>query len=48
MEKPGFTQIRLERLLRLDQLGENPQLTVKSLEQVSGLLSLQIFSDLKQ
>ena len=30
-----------------DQLGENPQLTVKSLEQVSALLSRQILSDLK-
>lgn len=31
-----------------DQLGENPQLTVQSLEQVAGLLSRQILSDLKQ
>jgi hypothetical protein len=31
-----------------DQLGENPQLTIKSLDQISGLLSRQILSDLKK
>ena len=35
-------------MFRRDQLGENPQLTVQSLEQVASLLSRQILSDLKQ
>jgi hypothetical protein len=35
-------------LVSKDQLGENPQLTLKSLEQVSVLLSRQMLSGLKQ
>ena len=39
---------KLTDVYSYDQLGENPQLTVKSLEQVSGLVSRQILSDLKR
>jgi hypothetical protein len=39
---------KLTDIYTYDQLGENPQLTVKSLEQVSGMLSRQILSDFKQ
>ena len=39
---------KLTDVYTYDQLGENPQLTVKSLEQVSGLISRQILSDLKR
>ena len=39
---------KLTDVYTYDQLGENPQLTVKSLEQVSGLVSRQILSDLKR
>jgi hypothetical protein len=39
---------KLTDVYTYDQLGENPQLTIKSLEQVSGLVSRQILSDLKR
>ena len=39
---------KLTDVYTYDQLGENPQLTIKSLEQVSVLLSRQILADLKR
>jgi len=39
---------KLTEAYTYDQLAQNPQLTIKSLEQVSVLLSRQILSDLKQ
>ncbi len=39
---------KLTDVYTFDQLAENPQLTVKSLEQISAILSRQILADLKQ
>ena len=39
---------KLTEAYTYDQLAQTPQLTIKSFEQVSVLLSRQIFSDLKQ
>jgi hypothetical protein len=39
---------KLTEAYTYDQLAQNPQLTIKSFEQVSVLLSRQILSDLKQ
>jgi hypothetical protein len=39
---------KLTDVYTFDQLAENPQLTIKSLEQVSAILSRQMLSDLKQ